>query len=85
MKTVKRVIHIEIETERSVSIACRQSRIRWCPICNLELAFVSLAEVAALAGLSEGELIQNHQLHLETQPDNQVFVCLNSLNKIQET
>lgn len=83
MKRVKRVIQIEVETERSVVIACRQRAIRWCRNCNLEFAFVSLTEVAALTGLTESELLQNHQLHLEKQADDQVLICLNSLNKSQ--
>jgi len=81
MKTVKRVIQIEVETERSVVVACRQSSTGWCGRCNLEIPFLPLAEVVALTRLEESELAQNHDLHLEIQSDGQVLVCLNSINK----
>lgn len=81
-KTLKRVIQIEVETERSVIVSFKQHSKRWCPNCCLESQFVLLSEVAAGANLIENDITQNH-LHLDKQTDGQVFVCLNSLNKSQ--
>jgi hypothetical protein len=83
MKRVKRTIQIEVETERSVVFACRRESVRWCSICEREISFVSLAEVAALAGSSAETLIRNQRLHLHEQTDGQVLICINSLNQSQ--
>jgi hypothetical protein len=65
--------------ERSVVVTVRQHSTRWCPNCQLQSQFVLLSEIVANDNLTENDITQNHQLHLDKQTDGQVFVCLNSL------
>jgi len=80
----KRTIRIEVEKEREVVIRHRESREAWCAACGAQVQFVTVAEAAHLAGLSELALSRQLAacpLHFDETADGRVLICLDSLRQ----
>jgi hypothetical protein len=77
-----RITEIAVETEETVVMRTRATRLARCPACSAEVVMVRPEAAAALAGLRVREIyrrVESGAVHFVELEDGTVLVCLDSL------
>ena len=80
-------LQVTVEKERLLVISQSKQVESWCPECGERVRMLSAEEAAILKGQSLRLLmghVEANQFHVREDSVGRLFICLNSLTKLQE-